>query len=274
MPVSPTSVAALLERQEAILAFRQIVREIVPEGETEIWAARVQGGTRENARVWEFLRRVKGQFFPVYECDEYEQVTWGIPLVRNAWDYDRLHALEMPLGELLLFVICSYPYDDPGLRLPALDLAERHVSRQVLQAIPADGFTPTELHARLDETPYAAAAEFADWLWGQTGTVFLDVAEEIELIDAGWTCDIVADLARQWQRASAILDRIGQLVSWLEADPADHFARLLDAALCRDPHVRYLHERRLYASEITENGLTSIPSHFSAPDALLLGAAA
>jgi len=256
-PVAPTSVAALLERQEAMLAFRRIVQELFPEAATEIWAARADGGDRENARVWAFLRRVETEWFPVWECDEYEQVVCRIPIARNAWGYERFHALDMPLGELLLFVLCAYPYEDDGFRMPALDAAEARIPRETLQDVPSGGFTPADLRGRLSETPYAGAIDFADWLWGQTETVFLDVDEEVEIIDAEWTHDVIQELAAQWQRARAILDRIGHLTAWLEADPPSHFARLLDAALGRDPHTKYLHERSLYELEITEHGLTA-----------------
>ena len=257
-PVAPASVAALLERQEAMLAFRRIVWELFPEAAAEIWAARTEVGNRENARVWAFLRRVETEFFPVWEADEYEQVVCGIPIARNAWGYERFHALDMSLGELLLFVLCAYPYEDDGFRLPALDAAEARIPREILREIPPGGFTPADLRERLSETPFAAAADFADWLWGQTATIFLDVDEDVEIIDAEWTRDVVADLAEQWQRAKAILDRIGHLTTWLEADPPNHFSRLLAAALGGDPHVAYVRERRHYDLEITEHGLTPI----------------
>lgn len=272
-PIAPTSVAALLERHEIVLAFRTIVRQIVPEAEAEIWQARDTGGSRENARVWAFLRRVETGFFPVYELDEYEQVVCGIPFVRNAWDDERFHALDVPLGELLLMALCAFPFDEDGLRIPVLDAAESLVPHDILRDIPERGFTPTELHERLDGTSWAAAADFADWVWGETGTVFLDVDDEIEIVDAEWTPDVVRDLVEQWQRAETILDRIGALTAWLEADPPTHFTRLLDAAFGRDPHAAYLHERRFYDFEITKNGLTPIDHDDARNVALPPGAA-
>jgi hypothetical protein len=131
------------------------------------------------------------------------------------------------------------------------------VPRALLSEIPPDGFTPAELHECLDGTPFAAAADYADWLWGETETVFLDVEEEM-VADVEWTRANVLELADQWHRAQEILDRIGALTAWIEADPATRFARLLDAALGRDAHLTYLHMRRFYACEITEEGLVTI----------------
>jgi hypothetical protein len=132
--------------------------------------------------------------------------------------------------------------------------------------------TPTDLHTRLDGTPYAAAAEFADWQWGQTETIFLDADDEID-VDVEWTRENVDALAEQWRRAEEILDRITTLTTWLEADPSTRFARLVDAVLERDHHLAYLHERRYYAFEITPDGLVAVQP--DEPDAgpLPIGAA-
>ena len=172
---------------------------------------------------------------------------------------DRFHELNLPLGDLLLFVLCAQPCaPDFYTHVAALDATSVHVPADLLHAIPTGGLTPADLHTRLDGTPYAALADFADWLWGETGSAFLDLDDEVEMSDADWTSEIVQDLAEQWQHAKAILDRIGQLTAWLEDDPPDHFARLLNAALGRDPYVTYLVERRHYLCEISEAGLVSI----------------
>ena len=129
--------------------------------------------------------------------------------------------------------------------------------RALLTLIPEGGLTPSDLHARLDGTPYAAAAEFADWQWGQTESVFLDTDDEVA-VDIEWTRENVAVLVKHWRRAEEILDRITTLTTWLEADPPTRFTRLIDAVLERDHHLAYLHERRCYAFEITPDGLVAV----------------
>jgi hypothetical protein len=255
-PVPPTSVAALLDGHADQLAFRRIVAAIFPETADEILAAHRPGERREHTRVAAFLDRVSAGLFPVYELEEYEQVAGGIPLARNGWNYERHHDLDMQAGELLLSTLSAPAYDD-GARLALLDAAEQHVPRMLLAAIPDGGLTPTDLHARLDGTPYIAAAEFADWLWGQTETIFLDADDEID-IDVDWTRENVDLLVEQWRRAEEILDRIAALTRWLEADLPTRFARLVDAVLERDHHLAYLHERRCYAFEITPDGLVAV----------------
>jgi hypothetical protein len=255
-PVMPTSVAALLDGHAAQLEFRRIVEEIFPDTANEILAARRAGERREHTRVATFLDRVGAELFPVYEVEEYDQVIGGVPFIRNGWSYERHHDLDLHAGELLLSTLCAPAYDD-GVRLALLDAAEQHVPRGQLAAIPEGGLSPTDLHARLDGTPYAAAAVFADWQWGQTETVFLDADDEID-VDVEWTRENVDVLAEQWRRAEEILDRITALTAWLEADLPTRFARLVDAVLERDHHLAYLHERRCYAYEITPDGLVAV----------------
>jgi hypothetical protein len=267
------SVAALLEGHGGYLAFRAVVRGVFPDAEAEILGTAERGGSRQTARVWAFLHRVEAEYFPVYELDEYDQVACGIPFVRNAWGYDRFHELDLRPGELLLFALCAQPYETGhDSRVPLLAAAEAHVPPALLSEIPVGGFTPTELRERLAGTPYAAAADYADWLWGETETVFLDVDEETEA-DIEWTRDNVLELAAQWRRARDILDRTGALARWLEADPPARFARLLEAALGWDAHLSYERARRYYACELTEQGLVPVPHDAHDAVALPVGAA-
>jgi hypothetical protein len=256
--IAPTALAALLGGQEAFQLFRQLVRELFPDDWRDVLDAREAGGDREAARVWAFCRLVEERFFPVFEGDEYAHVAYEVPFVRNGWSFDRFHDLEVPPGELLLLALCAHPYAlDAGARTALLDAAERLVTREILLQVPEGGVEPEELHRRLDGTPYAAAADFADWLWGATGSAFLDYDDEV-VLDVPWTRENVDELARQWQGARALLERVTALCRWLEAAPADRFTRLLDAALGRDAHTNYLQERQHYDFEITADGLVPV----------------
>jgi hypothetical protein len=267
----PTSVAALLDGHASQLAFRRIVEEVFPDAVAEIMAATHPGERREHARVAAFLDKVGGELFPIYEVEEYEQVAGGVPFVRNGFGYERWHDFELQAGELLITTLCAPAYDD-GARLALLDAAEQHVPRELLSAIPEGGLSPTDLHTRLDGTPYAAAADFADWQWGQTGTIFLDTDDEID-VDVEWTRENVQILAEQWRRAEEILDRITALTTWLGTDPPTRFARLHDAVLERDHHLTYLHERRCYAFEITPDGIVAVQPDDADDLSLPIGAA-
>src|SRR5439155_9747059 len=145
---------------------------------------------------------------------------------------------------LLLRSLCGDPYVlDSGLRVTILEAAERHVPRELLAAIPGDGLSPADLRARLERTPYAAAADFADWVFRDTGLVFLDADDEDD-VRIEWTRENVDELTRQWREADALHGRTGELAGLLASDPATHLARLLDAVVAGEAHANHLRERQ------------------------------
>ena len=265
----PTALAGLVRPDGAYLAFCRVLREVFPEAAAGLLATPPgPGESREEARCAAFVRKVEAELFPLYECDSYDQLAWGVPFARDAWSYDRVHELDLPPGALLLFALCEQPYlADDGSRIALLDAVAALLPSELVREIPPEGVHPEELHRNLDGTPYAAAAGFADWVWGETGTVFLDVDDEAEG-EVAWTREHVAELAAQWRRASALLDGITTLERWLEHDPPGRFARLLDAALGRDPRLRYERERSLYACELTPDGLRTRTARPRPEDAL------
>jgi hypothetical protein len=260
LPCLPSAVAGLLGGNDEYLEFRRILHEVFPTAAAGILAAAPgPGGDRESARMQAFYAMVERDYFPVYEWEEYAHVCCGIPFVRFGWALEDFHDLDRPVGSLLLLALCQQPYEaDYDSRVPLLVACEAHVSKSLLEAIPERGLHPNVLHERLDGTEFAAAAEFADWLWSSTGTAFLDFSDEEELYDADWTIEHVALLTEQWQVANGILERTRALGTWLEGDPPARFAQLLDAALEQDPHVIYLKERTNYVCEITEDGIVPV----------------
>jgi hypothetical protein len=166
--VAPTSVASLLADHEAAAAFRRLVEELFPADWRALWDAREEGADREAARVWAFSARVGAELFPVFECEQYAQVAFEVPVVRFGWSFDRYHDLSDRPGEHLLLALCAAPFTvDDGARLAVLDAAEALVGRELVARVPVAGFEPAVLHERLDGTPYTPAADFADWLFGQ-----------------------------------------------------------------------------------------------------------
>ena len=250
--VAPRSIAALLASHEALLQFHALVRDLFPDHAEAIWNAQLPNEPRETARVQAFVQRVQADLFPLYEGDEYDQLVWRIPFLRLGWNLEDYHDLERRQGDLLLLTLCQAPVD---VRVPLLEWARAHVPPDVLRQIPDGGFPLDDLHAAFDATSCVAVADFAAWLWGETGSVFLDLDDEVEIVDAEWTRDNVVELTAQWQQAQAILDRVESLAHWLEADPTSHFRLLVEAALGQNAHLVYQRSRRLYELEITEHGL-------------------
>lgn len=241
-PPLPTSLAGLLDGTSGAPAFRRLVEAIFPQEARAILTAERLGADRREARVAAFLERVEAQFFPVYALDDwyagdedpYNFVLRGIPFQRFGWGEEEYHDLDRRDGHRLLYALCQQPYDDAGAHLALLESLEPLVPLETLLRLPLGGLPRETLHARLDGGRFAAAAEFADWAWGLTGTAFLDFDDSVEIVDAHWTRAVIDDLAEQWRQAEAILTRIEALATWLEADPPAHFAALLDVAL-REP---------------------------------------
>ena len=250
--VAPRSVAALLANHESLLQFRRLVHDLFPHEAESIWNARQSGEPREVARVQALVQRIQADFFPLYECDEYDQLVWRIPFLRLGWSLEDYHDLQRRQGELLLLTLCQAPVD---VRVPLLEWARTCLPPDLLHLVPAAGFPLDELHAAFDETSCSAVADFAAWLWGETGSVFLDVDDEIVIVDAEWTRDNVLELTQQWRQAEALLGRVEGVTEWLEADPTPHFRLLVEAALGQNAHLVYERARRLYEWEITERGL-------------------
>lgn len=238
-PSAPTGVAAFLLGYPGEVAFRRLVAAVFPDpaDAAAILGARPGGGhtwaDRETARCWAFSHLVEERHFPVYEMSEYEEVLAGVPFIRAGWTDERAHELDdLRRGEWMLLALCLGAAGPGGLARHDALARDAGVRAADLARLPPDGVDRRDLHARLDGTPWAAAAEFADWLMSDTGTCFLDYSDEVEILDNdAWDPDYLADLAAQWQRAEGIQGRIGALCALLEAAPAARFAALVTAAL-------------------------------------------
>jgi hypothetical protein len=232
-PPAPLSLVHLLGHLEVELAFRDLVRRFLPDHAESILTTGASGTHREADRAWAFCAEFERRYFPIYECEELEPLVYSIPFQRFGWSYDAFHEIDGRPGTLLLRAVCAEPYDATmGARIPLLEaVAELGVPYSVLRRIPAEGVSPSDLHTRLDGTRFSAAAEFADWTWGQTDLAFLDFDDEMEIADADWTEETIQELTRQWQASEAIMNRVFALQEWLERSPGRNFAELLSAVL-------------------------------------------
>jgi len=103
----------------------------------------------------------------------------------------------------------------------------------LVDRIPVHGIPRARLRASLGGGPFAALADFAAWIARETGLEHLDTCHE-EGVETAWTRPNLLRLRDEWPRADALLERVGALVEWLEADEANiqsRFAALATAAL-------------------------------------------
>lgn len=232
-PPMPGEVAAAIGVFEAQLAFERIVRSLWPTGETAraILDARRPGERRETTRVWAFVERCEADYFPLQPCEEYAELVNEVPFYRFGLTYDEVEAWDGRVGQLLL-AIAVLGGAMPGLAAHCEFLREEaYVTDETLALIPADQRDPAALDAALGGTPYAATGDLARWLYGDTGSCFLDATWEMQVIDnEDWTPGIVATLTAQWRAAEALMGRVDALATLLEADPDAHFAALLQVS--------------------------------------------
>ena len=192
-PPGPAALAGLLDGRSGAPAFRSMVAAIFPDDAARILGAEHPHFGRAGARVAAFLARIEAEHFPVYEFDEgwydeegdaYDALLRGIAFVRMGWNYEQHHELDIRIGQRLLLALCEHPYaavDDA--HVPLLESLAPLVPTALLLQIPRGGIHPATLRERLDGGGFAAAADFGEWVWGDTGTAFLDFDDEVDIHD-------------------------------------------------------------------------------------------
>lgn len=238
-PASPGAAALLIERPPPALHFRSIVRFVMTDACDEIWRARHPACGREPARVAAFLDLLRADWFATVERHHpayysYGDVTAGIPIARYGWDDEDLcNIYDFRPGFLLLFALSEATYEDHDYRTSVLGELDGLLPDALLERIPIYGIPRARLRARLEDGPLAGLADFADWIARETGLEHLDTCHE-EGVETAWTRPNLLRLREEWPRADALLERVGALIEWLEADSANtpsRFAALATAAL-------------------------------------------
>ena len=231
-PPSAREVTEAIATWEARAAFEGLVRPWFP-GPAEaaaILGARQPGWSREGARVTAFVERFSERYFPLVFCEEYEELIGEVPWERQGLGWDEVSQFNGPLGQLLL-IIAVLGDVTPSLDAHCDELHREHgIRRETLALIPRGQRALEDLEAALGGGPHAATVDMARWLYQCTGSCFLDLTWEYEVVDnEGWTGAYVADLAEQWRHARALIERVDALARHLEATPDRHFATLLRA---------------------------------------------
>jgi hypothetical protein len=86
------------------------------------------------------------------------------------------------------------------------------------------------MHRWLDDTRFEGVAVMADFLWHDTGSIFLDADDE-SMPTTVWSMENVLALTQDWLLARRLEDQVNELCEWLEdeeARPGDRFRELLD----------------------------------------------
>jgi hypothetical protein len=244
-----TEIIGCLDQIETVKEFRQLVKLLLPEYESEIM------GAARNRRVYKFCYYFGIEYYPLPANTDCPPGDWvsGMPVELMAMSYSAYHELQLRPGYLLLLSLVIYPYEGDerdidedipgsGTRVPLLDLVRRLVGEQIVNRIPMEGWNTEELHRMTDGTKYDGVGAFADWACSSTGCVVLDSSYENCDYEEGsgeptflWTKHNVDILTEQWPKVQEIRGEIDHLVEWLEADSIGHFRELLDFLLKAEP---------------------------------------
>ena len=240
-PPQLTEIIGCLEQIETVKEFRELVRMVLPEYESEIMSA------PRNRRVYKFCYYFGIEYYPLPANTDCPPADWvsGMPVELMAMSYSAYHELQMRPGYILLLSLVIYPYEGDerdieedipgsGARVPLLDLVRRIVGEEIGNRIPKDGWTAEELHRMTDGTKYDGAGAFADWACSSTGYMVLDSSYANCDYEEGsgeptflWTKHNVDILTSEWPRVQEIRRKIDRIVEWLEAEPEGHFHELL-----------------------------------------------
>jgi hypothetical protein len=259
-PPQLTEIIGCLDQIETVKEFRELVKMLLTEYESEIMSA------PRNRRVYKFCYYFGIEYYPLPANTDCPPADWvsGMPVELMAMSYSAYHELQMRPGYLLLLSLIIYPYEGDerdieedipgnGARVPLLDLVRHIVGDEIVSRIPKDGWTAEELHRITDGTKYDGAGAFADWACSSTGCVVLDSSYDNCDYEEGsgeptflWTKHNVDILTSEWPKVQEIRGKIDQIVEWLEQDQIAHFRELLDFLLKTEPVKTKKRGKRTY----------------------------
>lgn len=234
-PPSIENLIVLMERGEDYVEFMRLVHEFVPELEREI-KVRHSIATRLST----FAQAFENRYFPLHPmyadgmAEGYGDITCFIPIILQSMDFDTY--LELSQGEfnagitLLAYIIENPWQQGEGERLALTETCEQWVSRELLQRLPEE-IPREDIHLLLDGTRFESVGVVADILHMLTGNCFYDEDRESihqGCLDLEWTRENVERLTEKWLQAQVLNDKAFKLYEWIDENPPQRFAELVD----------------------------------------------
>lgn len=232
-PVSLAATIELFQAQQDHSVFIKLVREFLPERETEILRCATPG-----EKMMAFARYFEERYFPLPyyfstgDAEEYGDLVSYLPLIPLGFSYQEYDELVMDddIGLMLMSYFFRNPYGEPGARVPLAEACQQKVPVELLQRIPEPGYTPEELHRLLDHTPYQLLATWGDMINLSTNNDFLDIDQEMldnsELPD--WSRETVDYFTRQWAEAERLRHEVFAMAEKFNEQPAAYLREILD----------------------------------------------
>ncbi len=180
-----------------------------------------------------------------FEHSPYNLIKEGIPFQLMGFSWEEQHEIwdQHRHGMCALALLAGIPahhefeaLEFRGMRETWLESASGLIPVETLKRLPEGGIPLELLEEAVRGTPLEAAPLAGKWVYGRTGTFFLDEYfpddDSCKYSDP-WDADIIEYARQEWSKAKAILDRIERLAAWLEEDLPERFAQMLDFILER-----------------------------------------
>ena len=228
------AILSFLVPEEGFTEFMELVNEYVPNHQADILV-----GADVSEHLTLFANYFRSAYFPLpyledtYANEDYSygDLLYGVPVYSMGLDWDDWHELahQKSLGRRLVHTLIASPWsaDDGGARLTLLQSCLDEIPRELLERIPAEGYSPEDLHLLLDDSEYSAVALLADVVWHQTGSTFIDADSEDYLV-IDWSMENVQVLAEEWRQSERIFQAANELEERLDVAAESRYRQLLD----------------------------------------------
>ncbi len=243
MPPHPPSLSvliAVITGAEEYGIFIDLIREYLPDKLVEI----VDEST-PTAQMMVFAKHFEDRYFPLDyafrngDVEEYGQLTRCIPIIARglSWeDYYEIATNARPGIQLLTYLL-ENPSREADARVALGEACLEHVTPDLLEKVPTEGFRIEELNSLIAGTKYSALETWGKILSLDTGNLLLDTTQE-DLYSGGyelpdWCRDEVEGLTKEWKEADTLDEEVNSLVDWLEQDTPAHFQEILEFLLER-----------------------------------------
>uniref|UniRef100_A0A6M3KP71 Uncharacterized protein n=2 Tax=viral metagenome TaxID=1070528 RepID=A0A6M3KP71_9ZZZZ len=236
----------MLDPDEAIEEFIELVRTYLPEHEREIL-----NGDRGH-KLSTFVRLFSEKYFPLSINEDWffnlEQGEYGLgdfcyilPVELMGFSdmlYEELAGCDNGQAMMTALIECPYERGRRGNeRTPFLEEAAKVAGKELVSKIPEHGWTPAQLHALVDNTRYAGLADWADWLRGETGSCQLNASYDWYEMES-WSEGLVQQLTEEYPELLRVQESVNNMVAWLNRMPAEHFSELLEFLLARQKKIK------------------------------------
>lgn len=237
-PPSLSHLIDLIENSNIVADFIELVRELLPEHEAFIMAQ------DEDGRIREFAHYFAEQYFPLSDNLELSDLTLGdflheIPVDLMGFSYEDWHEFQdFRNGYILMLSLVESPWveDEDGGHVSIMDRVAEMVGRDLVELIPAEGWSTADLHRMLDDTDFKGVTAFGDWVNSDTGCWQLDATYD-NYEGEQWSHRVVDQLTIQWPRVVAIQDDMLNMAVWLEEDLRRNFAAVLTVLTSEKPFI-------------------------------------